>query len=345
MAHLATALLGSLWRVSSQSPAALSHSRSDPDLAVHIDMHLRPASLTGVRSRPASAIEGYWGWGWDAGLEGTTPAGLKAPADVRVTHSSDSPVHASTGQPPPAQLPIADADASMPESGNAPNATAPAVHAFTVDRLDNSEPDLSFDIALAASQDISLMSNTSAPFTHDSEGDTSFLITLPPTHRLDPCADFEPDSSFDSSFDISLDISLISDTSTSSASDEFCDISFGSFHFALPPPILPPPSHPPSTSPAPPLSNTAPGAAPKAIGLGITNLLKPCRVPFDGTGVISFGVCGASSSAAPCRTRNEGASPDRLSRTFLEQLEAAWEKDPEHHYLGVINEAEDHGQN
>ncbi|KAJ7661290.1 hypothetical protein DFH06DRAFT_1399061, partial [Mycena polygramma] len=372
MSHLTTALLGCVSRFFSTSPAAsarLSHSKSDPDLLQHMDTHLRPASSTGVRPRPASAmsIEGPY-WGWDAGTEGTTlrrrtrterDVGLKAPADVKITHSSNSPVLAC--QPPrparpDAPFPTADAAAaSVPEDLDAgcassaladalstlkrPPTTAPApAPVSSLERRADADSscDTSLDLSLDLSLDISLISDTSAFSVDDSEGDLSglFVFTLPPPPTL------------------------IADTSASSSADESDgELSFGSFHFALPPPILPSPSHPPSTSPAPPLSNTAPGAALKPIGLGLSNLYKPSGAPFDGMGVLSFGVCGSHSSsgspynaaASPSHSSSRCHSPptprlhapthpDGLSRTFLEKLEATWAADPHHLGLGVIDE-------
>ncbi|KAJ6506268.1 hypothetical protein C8R47DRAFT_112276 [Mycena vitilis] len=199
------------------------------------------------------AIEGYWGWGWDAGVEGATlrrrtgtqrDVGLKAPADVKITNSSpvlagQPPHHARTGTF------LRIADVLTDDAGSA--------------------PDSSFDLSL----DISFTSDTS----HSAAA---------PQRR----ADADPDSSFsDISPDASLDISLISDTSSSSDGDG--DGSFGSFHFhlTLPPPLA---SHlPPSNSPP---TSLAPGAALKPTGLGITNLFSPSGTAFDGRGVLSFGV-------------------------------------------------------
>ncbi|KAJ7605829.1 hypothetical protein DFH06DRAFT_1150311 [Mycena polygramma] len=332
MAHLTTALLGSFSRLFSPSPDALSHSKSDSDLAHHMDTHLRPASSTGVHPRPASAmaIDGYWGW--DVGGQGMTlrkrtchaqhDLGLKAPADVKITDSSpvlcQPPRPLRTGTPFPfANVPAQAAAAAY--VGNArverPDSTASG---YTLDRRADSA---SFDISLDTTLDISLISDTS------SDGDSSFSFTLPPpsapTYALEPRASSHADASCDTSFDTSLDISLISDTSTSSA-DESCDISF--------------------TLPSPPLG----------LGLGIADLYKHSGAPFDGMGVLSFGVRGAGASSAPSSSPSSCHSSSRihaqthtqagndtglgLSRTFLEEAAWTWAQDPHHHGLGVIDE-------
>ncbi|KAJ7605832.1 hypothetical protein DFH06DRAFT_1348422 [Mycena polygramma] len=238
----------------------------------------------------------------------------QAPADVKTTDSS--PVLACR-PPRPACTALPMADVGVPAG---PAALADIINTVALELPDTTAPphtldprdaDSSFDFS--HSFDISHTSVTSSSSDSDiwSDGDILFVLPPPPADpaasyarqhpdTFERCADSEPDSSFDVSLDASLDISLISDTSTSSASasDESFELGdlFGSFHFALPPPILPSPSHPPSTSPAPPLSNTAPGAALKPIGLGLTNLYKPSGTPFDGMGVLSFGVCSHSPS-------------------------------------------------
>ncbi|KAJ7605834.1 hypothetical protein DFH06DRAFT_1252281 [Mycena polygramma] len=342
MAHITTALLGSFTRLfSPSSPAAsalgLSHSKSDPDLVQRGDAYPRPASSTGVRPRPASAmsIEGPY-WGWDAGAEGTTlrrRTRTERDVGLKITHSSNSPVLASRCQPPhPAwartPLPISDAHADTAAAADVVNAPAPTpVPTSTLDRRADFEPETStlrpaytldyrgdseFDISL----DISLINDTSASSDDESNGD------------CDISGLFMHDCRGDSSFDTSLDISLISDSSTSSESDG--DVSFSSF-----------------TLQAPPLG----------LGLGITGLYKPSGAPFDGTGVLSFGVRDSHSfSGSPC---NVSASPSHsssrchspptprfhaqtqsygLSRTFLEELEATWAADPHHLGLGDIDE-------
>ncbi|KAJ6506272.1 hypothetical protein C8R47DRAFT_1209461 [Mycena vitilis] len=121
----------------------------------------------------------------------------------------------------------------------------------------------------------------------------ALTYSLPaPTYTLDsePDLSFDFSLSLDISLDASLDISLISDTSTSSADDSEGDTSF-----TLPPPPL-------------------------GLGLGITGLYNPDGTPFDGMGVLSFGV--RSAGASPRRTRSKGKSRDGLSRGFLEELEA-----------------------
>ncbi|KAJ7656451.1 hypothetical protein DFH06DRAFT_471686 [Mycena polygramma] len=367
MAHLTTALLGSLSRVffpPSAPDLGISHSKSDPDLALHVDTHLHPASSTSVRPRPASAmaIEGYWGWGWDTEAQGTMlrrrtrterDVGLKAPADVKLTDSPvlcQPPRPARTGTPlpiagaPVAPAPLVDVVNTLAPERAGPTA-ATLLPTYTADRRDYSEPDSSFE--LSHSFDISLISDTS---TDDSEGDGSFSFTLPPAPALVSTygtlqrrADSEPDSSLD--FSHSFDISLI--TATSMSSDEYSelsDISFGSFSFTLPP-----------QSPATPATPLESGLE----GLGIAGLYKPSGAPFDGMGVLSFGVCGSSSppsfpplphiaartaSPSPSRSRSHAQTPthmekdDGLSRTFLEEAAWTWARDPEHHYLTVINE-------
>ncbi|KAJ7661280.1 hypothetical protein DFH06DRAFT_1191941 [Mycena polygramma] len=311
------------------------------------------------------AIDAYWGWdaedgsmtlrrrtryARDVGLRVRLPLPApcpcvtqrltdtveQAPADVKVTHSS--PVLCQPPRPARADapFPIADANAAATvhedaDGGPAPLADVntlaperpdPTAPTYTLDRCD-SEPDLSFDYSL--SLDISLISDTS------SDGDGSFTLPLPPAPRAPTCpGDSEFDISLEPSFDISL-LSLISDTSASSA-DGSCDISFGPFTFSLPPP---PPSYPSSPFALPSMSPSS-GAALKPIGLGLKGLFNPSGAPFDGLGVLSFGVCGVSPS--PCRTRNQGESHDGLSRTFLEETAWTWEKDPQHHLLGVIDE-------
>ncbi|KAJ7661284.1 hypothetical protein DFH06DRAFT_1471807 [Mycena polygramma] len=392
MAHFTTALLGSFSRLlfpSSTSALGLAHSKSDPDLAQHIDTHLRPASSTSVRPRPASAIaiEGYWGWSWDSQSSGTTlrrrtrterDVGLKvrfrspapllirvmarlintveqAPADVKITDAS--PVLC---QPPrPARPDAAFAIANLPadaaagaDVANTPtlkrqNTTTTLLPAYTLDRHADSQPDLSF-------LDVSLVSDTSA-----SSADASFELgdcDISGLFTLDPRADSE--------FDTSLEISLIADTSTSSSDDESSDLDNLSFGFFAFPPCLPlPPPPPPSAS------GSTPSTVPKPIGLGLTNLYTPSGAPFDGLGVLSFGVCRAgaptspspptSVSASSSRTASAPSSPpsspsrashwrtpmhpashDRLSRTFLEEAAWTWAEDPEHHHLTVIEEAE-----
>ncbi|KAJ7631387.1 hypothetical protein DFH06DRAFT_1224362 [Mycena polygramma] len=304
MAHLTTALLGSLSRVffpPSAPDLGISHSKSDPDLALHVDTHLHPASSTSVRPRPASAmaIEGYWGWGWDTEAQGTTlrrrtrterDVGLKAPADVKLTDSPvlcQPPRPARTGTPlpiagaPVAPAPLVDVVNTLAPERAGPTA-ATLLPTYTADRRDYSEPDSSFE--LSHSFDISLISDTS---TDDSEGDGSFSFPLPPAPALVSTygtlqrrADSEPDSSLD--FSHSFDISLITDPSTSSDEySELSDISFGAFSLTLPPQS---PAHP--------------------------------RRPLN-----------------PATRRGLG-----LSRTFLEEAVGTWARDPEHLRLGVIDE-------
>ncbi|KAJ6506269.1 hypothetical protein C8R47DRAFT_112282 [Mycena vitilis] len=344
MAHI-TALLGSLSHFFSTSPAAVSttlpHSKSDPDLDQHLDTHRRPASSTSVRTRPTSAMEIDGCWGWDVEGQGMTlrrrtrrerDPGLKAQATVKITDASpvlcQSSRPARTGTALPIACVLADAAAAAADLVNAPASTPTAVP-YTLDRGANSGPDLSFGLFLDASLDSSLISDTSASTAHDSEGDISFTLPPPPAF-LPAYADSEPDSALDLSQ--SFDISLISDTSTST--DESCDISSSSFTFAFPPLF----------SPSSPLTTSTSGAPLKPIGLGIQGLFKPSGAPFDGLGVLSFGFRG-SSSPSPCRTRKQAPIQDTgLSRTFLEELDATWAADPQHHLLTVIHEEWDEGE-
>ncbi|KAJ7661274.1 hypothetical protein DFH06DRAFT_1471805 [Mycena polygramma] len=421
MAHITTALLGSFSRLFFPSPASahaqgISHSKSEADVALvqQVETHLHPASSTSVRPRPASAmaIEGYLGWGWDAGVEGTTlrrrtrterDVGLKAPADVKITDSS--PVLACQPPRPTHTVPFftsgapADAAAALtnivntlaPERQN----TTPPAPAFTYGTFDP-DADSCCDLSLSLSQlDISFVSDTSAD---ELEGDISY--TFPPplpapallsTYGVLVCrADFRPDSFFDVSLDASLDISLTSDDSSDGDS---------SLSFTLPPPPTPraPASalkhradhdssfglsldislisdtssdgdnsftfNPPSAS-----RHTTSGAPLKPIGLGITNLYKPSGTPFDGMGVLSFGVCGSlSSPSSPSRasppptsrttspspsSSHRHSSPRRhhskrdtgLSRTFLEEAVWTWAADPQHRHLSAIDEEWDEGE-
>ncbi|KAJ7661276.1 hypothetical protein DFH06DRAFT_1129388 [Mycena polygramma] len=149
MSHITTALFGPFSRIffpltPAASDLGLSHSKSDPDLALaqQSDERLRPASSTSVPPRPVSAmsIEGYWGW--DAGVEGTTlrrrtgrerDGGLKPPADVKITDSS--PVLACQPSRPTradAPLPLADVPAD-------PAALADIVNTLTLERPDPNE--------------------------------------------------------------------------------------------------------------------------------------------------------------------------------------------------------------
>ncbi|KAJ7661289.1 hypothetical protein DFH06DRAFT_1296614 [Mycena polygramma] len=386
MAHITTAL-GSFSRLFLPSPApalGLSHSKSDPDLALaqQIDTHLRPASSTSVRPRPASAmaIEG----GWDA-ERGTTlrrqtrmtpghcVAGLRAPADVKVTDSSL--VLASSCRPARTPLPIADIHADTAAAADVvyalerhdANALLPA---YTLERRDTTAADSSL-----SQLDISLIADASASSDSSSDGDISF--TLPPALALLPAytldrRDSEPDLSFDLSLDLSLDVSLVSETSTSSA-DDSADDSEGDISFTRPPPALehrvdcsfdisldislisdtstsadesydiPFSVPPPFSLPSPPSASghaTTPSKAVKPIGLGITNLFNHDGVPFDGMGVLSFGCRGASTSHCDAHP----ASRDGLSRTFLEEAAWTWAADPEHLRLTVISEEWDEGE-
>ncbi|KAJ7661279.1 hypothetical protein DFH06DRAFT_1129391 [Mycena polygramma] len=123
---------------------------------------------------------------------------------------------------------------------------------------------------------------------------------------------------------------LISPSNTSTSTDESCDISFSSFN--LPPPLPPLPLGP---------------------GLGPTSLFTQDGLPFDGLGVLSFGVCGSPSppltsrTASRAFTRTHTAREDTglgLSRTFLEEVVWTWEKDSEHQFLTVIDEEWDEGE-
>ncbi|KAJ7661291.1 hypothetical protein DFH06DRAFT_1191955 [Mycena polygramma] len=72
-------------------------------------------------------------------------------------------------------------------------------------------------------------------------------------------------------------------------------------------------------------------------------------------GVLSFGVCRSRPSSSspsppptfPTRTASrfhaQTQKDDGLSRTFLEELEATWAVDPEHHFLTIIDEEWDEG--
>ncbi|KAJ7499942.1 hypothetical protein FB451DRAFT_1430558 [Mycena latifolia] len=321
MSNFTTALLGSFSRIFFPSSASatgpgIPNSQSDPNAARTLRRG-RPA-LADARARPSSAIdgEGYWAWnGPGSGMilrrrTAQRDLGLKGIPNVKLAHAS--PVLAC--QPPRARTP-SPVDYGIPVDTAAPS------------------PDASFDVPSGSSP----VDCAAAPADGTTSPASSFDVARRPSPATEPFPAYA-NGALDLDADSSFDISLISDTSTSTSASEADEQEdpASDTSFTLPPHdafALPPRdafTHPPLDA------LTLPRAPPAGMGLGLSGLFNADGSPFDGMGVLSFGLrCDAGPLE---RRRRHDETEGGLSRTFLEEAARTWAADPHHRMMGVIPE-------